>query len=258
MSELFAFTPLFYAVAIPAVILTGISKSGLGGGMGQLSVPAMAIFISPLAAAAIMLPILCLIDLFNIWAYRKDWHRGNVAVMVPGAVVGIAVGAATYRYVDEHTVRLLLGVIILIFAMSYFVQRAPMATGSARSKALGGFCGALSGFTSFVAHAGGGPMKFYLLPQRLDKRVFVGTHVVFFFLINQIKIWPYLWLGQFSAENLTTSLVLAPLVPLGVWLGWRLNQVLSQALFYRLIYVLLFVSGGKLVWDGMAGLGWIG
>ena len=82
--------------------------------------------------------------------------------------------------------------------------------------------------------------------------------MVFFFLINQIKIWPYLWLGQFSAENLTTSLVLAPLVPLGVWLGWRLNQVLSQALFYRLIYVLLFVSGGKLVWDGMAGLGWIG
>ena len=256
MSELFVFEPLFYAVAIPAVIFTGISKSGLGGGMGQLSVPAMAIFISPVAAAAIMLPILCFIDLINIWGYRRDWHRGNVALMVPGAIVGIGIGALTYRHVDENAVRLLLGIIILIFAMSYFVQRTPMATGSRGSKALGSFCGMLSGFTSFVAHAGGGPMKFYILPQRLDKRLFVGTHVMFFFIVNQLKIWPYLWLGQFSTENLMTSLVLAPVVPIGVWLGWWLNRVLSLELFYKICYVLLFVAGAKLVSDGLSGGGY--
>jgi len=113
MAELFVFTPLFYAVAMPAVIVTGISKSGLGGGLGQLSVPLMALFISPVAAAAIMLPILCLIDIFNVWGYRHHWHRGNVAVMVPGALVGIGIGALTYRHVDENTVRLILGLIIL-------------------------------------------------------------------------------------------------------------------------------------------------
>ena len=252
MSELIVFEPLFYAVAIPAVIATGISKSGLGGGLGQLSVPLMAIFISPVAAAAIMLPILCLIDLFNIWVYRKHWHRGNVAVMVPGAIVGIGIGALTYKYVDENAIRLILGIIILIFAMSYFTQRQQTSAQAPGSRALGTFCGTLSGFTSFVAHAGGGPMKFYLLPQRLDKRLFVGTHVMFFFIVNQLKIWPYLWLGQFSTENLSTSLVLAPMVPLGVWLGWRLNKHLSQELFYQVVYVLLFISGGKLGWDGLS------
>ncbi len=114
---IFAFETEFYLVAVFAVILTGISKSGLGGGLGQLSVPLMAMFISPVAAA-IMLPVLCLIDVSNIWNYRKEWHRGNVAILVPGALVGIGIGALTYRHVDDNTVRLLLGRLTLIFAMS--------------------------------------------------------------------------------------------------------------------------------------------
>lgn len=249
---IFAFEPTFYAIAIPAVILTGISKSGLGGGLGQFSVPLMAMIISPVAAVAIMLPILCLIDLFNVWEYRRDWHRGNVAILVPGAIVGIGVGALTYRHVDENTVRLLVGGLTLVFAMSYFIQRLPLAEGGAGGRLLGLACGALSGFTSFVAHAGGAPMKFYLLPQRLSKRLFVGTHVMFFFFVNQLKIWPYLWLGQFTADNLSTSLVLAPAVPIGVWLGWRLNRILPLETFYRVCYGLLFVAGVKLIWDGLA------
>ncbi|MBT7942976.1 MAG: sulfite exporter TauE/SafE family protein [Alphaproteobacteria bacterium] len=249
---IFAFQTEFYIVAVLAVILTGISKSGLGGGLGQLSVPFMAMFISPVAAAAIMLPILILIDVPNLWNYRRDWHRGNIAVMVPGALVGIGIGAMTYNYIDDNTVRLLLGVLTLIFALSYFLKRTPLDQSSNRGRALGLTCGTVAGFTSFVAHAGGAPMKFYLLPQRLDKRVFVGTHVMFFFIINQVKVWPYLWLGQFSTENLTTSLILAPAVPIGVWLGWRINRVLPVDLFYKVCYVLLFVAGVKLIWDGLA------
>ena len=252
MPELIAFEPLFYAVAIPAVILTGISKSGLGGGLGQLSVPLMASFISPVAAAAIMMPILVFIDLLNIWGYRRDWHRGNLAVLLPGAVTGVAIGGLTYRHVDENTVRIILGLIVIIFALSYFTQRK-IADGSAkRGLALGFLCGGLSGFTSFVAHAGGGPMKFYLLPQRLASRIFVGTHVMFFFLVNQMKLLSYFWLGQFTMENLSASLVLAPFVPIGVLLGWRLVKIVPQDLFYKIVYVLLFISGSKLIWDGLS------
>jgi len=257
MADFFAFEPMFYVVAIVAVIMTGISKSGLGGGMGQLSVPLMAFFISPVAAAAIMMPILVFIDIFNIWGYRRDWHRGNIAVLLPGGIVGVAIGALTYRYVDENTVRLLLGVIIIFFACSYFAQRSPAEGASKRSRVLGVICGGLSGFTSFVAHAGGGPMKFYLLPQRLAPRLFVGTHVMFFFLINMMKFVSYYWLGQFSAENLSTSLVLAPFVPVGVFLGWKLAKVIPLDLFYRIIYVLLFISGTKLIWDGLTRGGFI-
>ncbi len=244
---------MFYAVAIAAVILTGISKSGLGGGLGQLSVPLMAMFISPLAAAAIMLPILCLIDISNLWGYRKDWNRADVALLLPGAIIGISVGAMSYQYVDDNAIRLLLGVMTIYFAISLFLKDSPGGEGHKPGILTGVICGTISGFTSFVAHAGGAPLKFYLLPQKLSKKVFVGTHVFFFFVVNQIKIWPYFWLGQFSTENLSTSLVLAPVVPVGVVIGWWLVKVVPIENFYRTIYILLFVAGGKLIWDGLVG-----
>ncbi len=253
----FALDPAFLAVALFSVVLTGISKSGLGGGLGQLSVPLIAMFVSPAAAVAIMLPILCLIDISNIWRYRKDWHRGNLIVLLPGAVVGIGIGALLFRHIDDNALRLLLGSISLIFALSYFIQRRSLGADSRRGRVLGLICGALSGFTSFVAHAGGGPMKIYLLPQRLETQVFVGTHVYFFFFVNQLKIWPYLWLGQFSTQNLSTSLILMPAVPLGVWLGWRLIKVIDPITFYKISYALLFVAGVKLIYDGLSGGGYL-
>jgi uncharacterized protein len=249
--------PVFLAAALFCVVITGISKSGLGGGLGQLSVPIMAVFISPVAAAAIMLPILCAIDLFNIWGYRKHFHRGNLIALVPGAVLGIGIGALTFRYIDENAVRLILGVLSLIFSLTYFLQQSPVKADSLWGRWFGAFCGTLAGFTSFVAHAGGGPVKIYLLPQRLDKKVFVGTQVFFFFIINQIKIWPYLWLGQFSTENLSTSLILMPAVPVGVWLGWRLIKVIAAETFYKICYALLFIAGIKLIHDGLLGIGWL-
>lgn len=241
----------FLIVALMAVVITGVSKSGLGGGLGQLSVPIMALFISPVAAVAIMLPILCTIDLFNVWGYRRDWVKANVFVMVPGAVIGIAIGTLTFHHIDENAVRVLLGIISVIFALTYFVPQAPISADTRKGKIIGSLCGVVSGFTSFVAHAGGGPVKIFLLPQRLSPRAFVGTNVYFFFIVNQIKIWPYFWLGQFSSENLSTSIMLLPAVPLGVWIGWKIVDIIDVELFYKICYALLMLAGLRLIYVGL-------
>lgn len=244
----------FYLVAFVAVLLTGISKSGFSGGVGSLTVPMMAIMISPVAAAAIMLPILCLMDLITIWAYRRTWDKRNLTLLLPGAAVGILIGTLTFDMVDEHMVRLILGIIALLFGLNYFVGRR-LAADQERpgNPVVGVICGTVSGITSFVAHAGGPPVQFFLLPQRMNKTVFVGTNVVFFFLVNQAKLIPYAWLGQFSTENLSMSLVLAPAAPVGVWLGLRLHRLVSQALFYKLSYGMMILASIKLLWDGIAG-----
>jgi uncharacterized membrane protein YfcA len=120
------------------------------------------------------------------------------------------------------------------------------------SVARGTFWGAISGFTSFIAHASGPPMSIYLLPQRMEKTRFLATTIVFVLFMNYLKLIPYTWLGQFSGENLRTSLVLLPLAPLGMWLGIWLHRIVPEAAFYRICYLLLFLAGLKLLYDGIS------
>jgi len=251
----------FYALAVPAVLIAGISKGGFGSGLVVMAVPLMALVVPPPQAAAVMLPILVAMDLTAFWTYRKSFDRGHLKVVLPASVIGIAIGWATFGFLNAAAVRLLVGVLAVTFPLGYWLKLKPPAipaipAGSARlwGGLWGGLWGAISGFTSFVAHAGGPPVLVYLLPQKLEKRLFVGTLVVFFMVVNGLKLIPYGQLGQFHAGNLLTSAVLLPLAPLGIWLGlWMQNRIPDRA-FYGVCYVLLFSTGVKLCWDGVAGM----
>jgi uncharacterized protein len=107
-----------------------------------------------------------------------------------------------------------------------------------------------SGFTSFVSHAGGPPFNAYMIAQRLSPVVFTATAAYFFFIINLSKWIPYAWLGLLDTRNFATSLMLLPIAPLGVLLGVKIARVIDPVLFYRLIYLGMFLTGCKLVWDG--------
>lgn len=244
--------PWFYALAIPALILSGISKGGLGGGVGGVSVPMMALVIPPTQAAAIMLPILCVMDLPAIHAYFGRWDKAQMRVIIPAGLLGIAVGTLTFRYLNDNWIRVLLGVIAIGFVMNSMRRKNPNAVPPTRAK--GWFWCAISGYTSFVAHSGGPPLAVYLLPQKLDKTVFVATSVIFFSVGNYVKIGPYIWLELFDTRNLATSAVLFPAGVMGVYLGVWLHKRISQTLFYRIVYVLLLASGAKLLHDGLTRL----
>lgn len=247
--------PLFYAVAIPAVLLFGISKGGFGGGLGMLAVPLIALVVSPLQAAGILLPILCLMDIFSLWAYRGKWVRPEISVLVPASLAGIAGGTLLFEYMSPDVIRLVLGVIAVAFTLHYALARRTQRAQDLPSfpRAAGILSGAVAGFTSFIAHAGGPPVNMYLLRRPLDRTEFVGTTVLFFAIVNYVKLVPYAWLGQLDAANLSTSLVLAPLAPLGVAIGVYLHRRVSDRLFFGIVYVLLFVVGWRLIYDGLAG-----
>ncbi|MCK5275425.1 MAG: sulfite exporter TauE/SafE family protein [Alphaproteobacteria bacterium] len=246
--------PLFYAVVIPAILLVGISKGGFGGGVGLIGTPMVALVTTPTRAAAILLPILCAMDIVGVVAYRKSWDPVNMRILVPGSVLGILLGTATFRFLDENLIRLLIGALALGFVLRYWLAREPPAEPAAPSRRAGSLWATLSGFTSFVAHAGGPPVHVYLLPQRIDKTLYVGTLVVFFTAVNYTKLVPYGLLGQLSANNLGTALILSPLAPVGIWLGVRFHRMLSESLFYTLCFVFLSLTGVKLIWDGLSGM----
>ena len=243
--------PLFYAVVIPAILLVGISKGGFGGGVGLIGTPMVALVTTPTRAAAILLPILCAMDIVGVVAYRKSWDPVNMRILVPGSVLGILLGTATFRFLDENLIRLLIGALALGFVLRYWLAREPSAEPAAPSRRAGSLWATLSGFTSFVAHAGGPPLSVYLLPQHMDKTLFVGTTVIYFAFVNYLKLIPYSFLGQFNGENLLTSLLLLPLAPAGMWLGIWLHRRIDERLFYQTVYVMLTVVGLKLLYDGL-------
>ncbi len=246
--------PLFYVVAIPAMIIIGISKGGFAGSLGMVGVPLITLVISPTQAAAILLPILCLMDIMGLIAYRRRADWTNLLCILPGAVLGIVIGAFTFSYLNDDYIRLMIGLIAVLFTLNHWLKLRPEPANLGPSAKKGTFWGSLAGFTSFVAHAGGPPLQFYMLPQKIDKTLFVGTSVWFFFVVNYVKLVPYAYLGQFSTENLSTSLILAPLAPVGIWLGVKLHKLVPEATFYRIAYILLFATGLKLLWDGREGI----
>jgi len=250
------YDPLFYALAIPAVLVFGISKGGFGGGLGIVTVPMLALVVSPVQAAAILLPILCLMDLFSLWAFRGKWLIGELRLLVPASLIGIAVGTAMFGYMSAAVIRLMLGIVAIVFTVHYWVgsrrdsQEPPRHAGELAC----GIAGATAGFTSFIAHAGGPPLNMYLLRRGLNRTEFVGTTVLFFTVVNYVKLIPYAWLDQFDTSNLLTSLILAPLAPVGIGIGVWLHRRVSDIFFFRVVYVLLFAVGVKLVSDGIKGL----
>jgi uncharacterized membrane protein YfcA len=244
----------FYILATIAVLIVGISKSGFGSGIGVLGVPLMSLVIPPAQAAAIMLPLLCIMDIFNVLHYRKRFDRTNLMILLPAALVGILLGTFTFRYLSDNSIRILLGVISILFVGNFFRSRKKEQKQTTPNRFKGSFWGAIAGFTSFGVHAGGPPVNIYLLPQKLDKTIFVGTTVVFFMIVNYVKLIPYAFLGQLNGENLLTSLILSPLVPLGVWLGIKLHDRINEQLFYNVAYISLLITGVKLLYDGISNI----
>jgi uncharacterized membrane protein YfcA len=242
--------PIFYLIAIPVVLLTGISKTGIPGLFAGMAVPFLSLVVSPLQAAALMLPILCFIDLFGLRAFYGVYDRKNIRILLTGLPVGLLIGILVFSLVPRELMRLVIGVIAILFALNNIIGWARKRPPAQASWPRGVFWSAVAGLTSFVAHAGGPPIMTYLLPQRLDRRVYVGTTVWFFFAANYAKIVPYAFLGQLNLTNIVTALVLLPFVPLGVKLGVFIQGRLDEKVFYRISYWALLGIGVKLLYDG--------
>lgn len=242
--------PLFYAVSVPAVLLLGMSKSGFGAGFGSLAVPMMAVAVSVPQAAAILMPLLLLMDLMGVRAYRHDFDKQLLKFLLPSGLLGIALGALLFKVLHPNTVAGLVGAFTLLFlAQRLFFP--PKADAPPPSRLAGALLTATSGFTSFIAHAGGPPVSAYVIPLKLKPVVFAATMSFFFFFVNLAKWVPYAWLGLLDWRNLATSLVLTPLVPIGVYSGVYLARRMQPTLFYQLLYLGMFLSGVKLLWDGL-------
>jgi uncharacterized protein len=242
--------PVFYLAAVPAVIFLGLSKGGFSG-IGMVSTPLLAIILPPLEAAAILLPIILLQDAFSVWIYRRVWDPWNLKVMIPGAVVGVGLAWLFAAHVPNAAILLVVGLIALGF-VGYAVIRHHYPAIKRRPQAAHGvFWGAMSGFTTTLIQIGAPPYYAFVLPQRLEKMIFVGTTVMFFAAANVMKVAPYTALGQFSSAGLATSAALFPLAIASNYLGVYLVRKTPEALFYTITNWTVFLIGCELTRQGV-------
>ena len=245
--------PWFFAAAVPSVILVGLGKGGFGGAMALIGVPVMALVMSPVQAAAILLPILIGMDIVSLWTWRGTYDRKTLAYLLPGGILGIAIGWATAAFVTVAMVRLIVGTVAMVFFLRWLTLRVRGSDRDPRPQSVwrGTLWGAVSGFTSFVAHAGGPPYQVYAMPLRQAPALYAGTSVVFFAIINAAKLVPYFALGQFDATNLTASAVLMPVAALATLAGAFVVRRMKPEFFYNFMYTMVFVVASKLIYDGV-------
>jgi uncharacterized membrane protein YfcA len=246
-------TLIGWIVTAIAVLLTGISKSAFGGALGGIGVPLMALWLPPGMAVAVMLPILCVMDMFGVRAYWKKWSLADLRIIIPGGLVGIVLGTLAIGTLPDNAVKGCIGAIAVLFMFDRLLRlRDRLRLNGEPGAVAGGIWSALSGLTSTLAHAGGPPILVYLMGRRLPKENFVATTAVFFTVINAAKILPYIWLGLFKHETLVLAAVLAPLAPIGVWLGLHVMRKVPERAFFLAATLMLGASGMKLLWDALA------
>ena len=244
----------FYLVAITVVVLYGLSKGGFSG-LGSLGVPILSLVTSPVRAAAIVLPILIVQDWVSVWAFRRDYSLRNLVILTPSAVIGVGIGWLLAARVSDDAVRLVIGVVSIVF-VAYMLIRDRLGLASVEKPGVpsGILWGSLSGFTSFISHAGAPPFQVYVMPQYLQPRIFAGTATIFFAAVNLLKLPPYFLLGELSRDNLIVSAGLIPVAIVSTFAGvWVVRRV-SPDRFYALILALTLLIGVKLTYDAVRAL----
>ncbi|KAA3630696.1 MAG: sulfite exporter TauE/SafE family protein [Proteobacteria bacterium] len=241
--------PSFYLFAVPAVLIYGISKGGFGGSIAVLAVLLMTFVTTPTRAAAILLPILCVMDVFVVWTYRGVYESTSLRILLPGALIGILAGYLAVDTMNDDAMRIMIGALSVAFCMQSWLDW-PRGAGRRHNAISGTALGIASGFTSFSIHAGGPPFGMYMLPKRLEPLLYAGTAGIFFAVVNYVKLVPYYLLDQLRLDNLVVSVVLMPLAPIGVKLGHYLVKKSNTRLFYGICYSFLMVVGLKLLFEG--------
>jgi uncharacterized protein len=243
--------PHFWLVALPAITLFGLGKGGFSG-VGILAIPLFALVISPLQAAVILLPLLLAQDALTIYSYRDSFDKVALKLMLPASFIGLFMGYITAQWLNVDMLKIMISFIAVVFCLYHWFGKNKNDDAPQQHEPLKAhFWGAMSGFTSFMLHAGGTPFNVYLLPKKLPKLVYAGTAGIFFGVVNLTKIPAFAALNIYSWENFLISLILVPWALLTNFLGIWLVRRVSEQKFRAIIYMLTFLVGLKLLWDGV-------
>lgn len=248
-SELKTQTPIDYSFlfAILAAFIVGFAKSGFKG-LGFLIVTLMALAYESKASTGILLPLLVLGDAFAIVYYRKDVNWQTLKQLFPAMAVGVVVGTFVGDKLSVDVFKQVMAVIIFVSGIMIFLLQRIQKDRIPSHWSFGILMGLGAGFTTMVGNLAGAFTNMYFLAMKFPKRKFIGTAAWLFFFINIFKLPFHIWGWKtINTASLTANLYLAPFVVLGFFVGLKLIEKVSNALFVKYILVMTML-GAVLIW----------
>lgn len=240
-------------VAFAGVFLISFMRGAFGGGFAIIGIPLLSLVMDPVTAGGLLAPLFIAMDLVALRYWKPStWSKPDLVLLLPGLLIGIGIGYLLFRILDHRAIAIMMAAITLIFVGLWFAAGAKV-TIRPRSSPKAVTAGFASGITTMVAHSGGPPLAMYLLPLGLSKEIYAGTTSLFFTVGNAVKAVPWLLLVRPTAPVWILMAACLPVIPAGIWLGWRLHGRLDQRQLYRACYGLLIVTALKLLWDGFSG-----
>lgn len=239
--------PDILIVALLSAYLAGLSKGGLPA-VGMLSVPILSFWMNPLTAAALLLPIYLVSDVYGIWLYRRDFSALNLTILIPSGILGVGIGYLTAPYLSVGIMNAAVGAIGIFYCLRVWLFSKPTDAPKPARVPAGIFWGIISGITSFVSHAGAPPFQMYVLPQKLKKMAFAGTATITFAALNFAKLPTYFALGQFPEWDWVLMSSLVAIALAGAWSGSKLTKILPEKTFFSAVQIALFLLSLQLIW----------
>ena len=242
----------FLLVLSISSLIMGMSRGGIGGGAGLVGVLLAAQVLPPIKAAALLLPILVITDPISIWLYKKNIHWKSLKILLPGVTSGLIIAYFTVSIISANLIKFIVGILALFLVIDGIRSKFSKDQSKIFSPTIGFILGSIAGFSSFLIHSGLPPVAAYLMPQQLSRQSFMGTVAVFFGITNLVKIFPYFYLGLFEENLFILSIALIPIAFIGVWIGRKVNNLVSDKLFFNFVYLTILILGIRLIFESLS------
>ncbi len=228
--------------------MISLSKGGLGGMLGALATPMMALVMPANQALGLLLPIMLLADVFALAFNWKKWNGRLVWLMLPGAVIGVTIGTVFIANAPVDVLKFTLAVIALIFVIYKIFEKRLLGSLKYQEQNWHGWlAGTGAGFASSLAHSGGPPVIIYFMLLNVTPSVFIATSVLFFAILNWVKVPYYMYIHLFDFQRLMQIAWVIPLVPLGAWFGRWMTTKISKEVFDGIMVTLLALAAVLLI-----------
>tara|TARA_Y100000310_G_scaffold295960_1_gene327793 strand:- start:171 stop:923 length:753 start_codon:yes stop_codon:yes gene_type:complete len=232
--ELFSFALDYSDLALLFVValLIGMSKTGVHGA-GMAAVPFLAMIFGGKGSTGLLLPILCMADIFGVSYYHRHTHWSHLIKLFPWAAAGVIIGTYVGDSIDDSMFRLIMGVIILGSLVIMIWQERSKSKKVPEGLWFAALLGMLGGFTTMVGNLAGSVMALYLLTMRLPKNEYIGTAAWFFLVVNLFKVPFHVFFWETITWNsFYLDLITIPAVVVGAFLGiWVVKKI--PELYYR-------------------------